>query len=160
MPTDHAVAAAIYVRISKDSEKLGLGTARQRKDCEELAREKGWTVVEVFKDDDTSASNGKARPAYQRMARGIEAGQIQDIIVWDVDRLTRTPRELEDFIDWADQHKLQFAKTGGVVDLATPHGRMNARVKGAVARDEADQQPRRQKRKLLRLAEEDKYVGP
>jgi len=39
--------AAIYVRISRDTEGTGLGVKRQRADCEALARKHGWTVVEV-----------------------------------------------------------------------------------------------------------------
>lgn len=154
------VQAALYVRISQDSEDTGLGVARQLRDCRALAEAKGWHVAEVFEDNDVSASNGKPRPAYQRMVREIEAGRIQGIVVWDVDRLTRTPRELEDVISWAERHGLHLASVGGEIDLSTPQGRMTARIKGSVARHEVEQSSRRIRRKRQELAEQGRYVGP
>lgn len=153
------IRAALYLRISKDTEDTGLGVARQRADCEALAKAKGWRVVEVFEDNDVSATSGKARPAYQRMVSEIEAGRIQGIVVWDVDRLTRTPRELEDVIEWADRHGLHLASVGGDIDLATPQGRMMARVKGVVARHETEQLARRIKRSKRQLAEQGRHRG-
>src|SRR4051794_6649419 len=129
-----ATPAAVYVRISRDSEKEGKGVARQRKDCRALARRLGWDVADVYEDNDVSASNGKPRPAFERMRTAVEAGRLKAIVVWDVDRLTRTPRELEDVIDWANEHGLKLANVGGHIDLATPTGRLTARIQGTVAR--------------------------
>lgn len=67
-------AAAVYCRISKDSDGQGLGVERQQELCEQLAEEKGWQVAEVYVDSDLSAYSGKARPAYERMLADLEAG--------------------------------------------------------------------------------------
>ncbi|MBA3293727.1 MAG: recombinase family protein [Geodermatophilaceae bacterium] len=147
------LACGIYVRISDDADGSGLGVARQLKDCTELATRKGWQVAETYCDNDVSATRGNAREEYQRMLGDIRNGRIGGLIVWDVDRLTRTPRELEDIIDLADRHGLQLACVGGELDLATPQGRLTARIKGSVARHETDQQSRRLKRKFLERAE-------
>lgn len=160
MATTTAINAGIYVRISQDAEDEGLGVARQRQDCERLAEGLGWNVVEVYEDNDISASTGKPRPAYQRMTRDIEAGAIRGVIVWDVDRLTRTPRELEDVIDWANKLGLDLANVGGEIDLSTPQGKMTARIKGAVSRHEVEQASRRIRRKNLELAEQGWHHGP
>lgn len=150
----------IYVRISSDIEGTGLGVARQRADCEALAERLGWQVVGVYEDNDVSASKGTLRPAYQRMVRDIESGQINAVIVWDVDRLTRTPRELEDVIDFAERQGLKLASVGGDIDLATEQGRMMARMKGTVARYEIEQSRRRLKRKHAELAAAGRHNGP
>lgn len=160
MTDNHGLPAAIYVRISHDAEDLGLGVARQREDCIGLADAKGWRVMQVYEDNDVSATSGKPRPAYERMVRDIEAGSIKAVVVWDVDRLTRTPRELEDVIDWAERYGLQLANAGGEIDLATPQGRMVARMKGTVARLEVEQTSRRLQRKHKELAEAGKHIGP
>jgi site-specific DNA recombinase len=144
--------AAIYVRISQDREvetgdgvkrRKGLGVERQRKDCEAKAKSKGWRVVETFTDNDVSATSKKPRPQFQRMLAAIEDGEIDAVVVWDVDRLTRKPRELEDCIDLFDRHKTDLASVGGEIDLATEQGRLMARMKGSVARYEAEQLSRR-----------------
>lgn len=137
----------------------GLGVERQREDCLELAERKGWHVVEVYQDNDVSATTGKPRPAFERMTREIEAGRIQGIVCWDVDRLTRTPRELEDLIDWADKLGLHLASVGGEIDLATPQGRMTARIKGTVARHEIEQSSGRIRRRNAQLAKQGEHRG-
>ena len=44
------VRAAIYTRISKDTEDTRLGVERQEKDCRRLCADRGWTVVDVYCD--------------------------------------------------------------------------------------------------------------
>ncbi|MCG2622703.1 recombinase family protein [Arthrobacter sp. I2-34] len=126
-------SCAVYVRISRDDEGTALGVARQLADCTAEAERRGWPVAQVFEDNDVSATKTKVRPEYARMLQAIEVGVIDAVIVWDVDRLTRTPAELERFIDLADRHRLALASIGGEVDLATPQGRLTARIKGSVA---------------------------
>lgn len=50
------------------------------------------------------------------------------VVCWHVDRLTRTPRELEDVIDLADKRGLELATISGEIDIATPTGRLIARI--------------------------------
>lgn len=139
--------AGIYARISKD-DGTALGVERQIEDCARLAIDKGWRVTERYVDNDVSATRSKARPQYQRMLTDVRAGRLDALLVWDVDRLTRTPRELEDVIDLADAHGLALASVGGEIDLATEQGRLTARLKGSVARYEAEQSSRRIRRKF------------
>jgi DNA invertase Pin-like site-specific DNA recombinase len=47
--------AAIYTRISADSNGDALGVQRQEADARRLCETRGWTVVEVFCDNDRSA---------------------------------------------------------------------------------------------------------
>ncbi|RWA22570.1 hypothetical protein MELE44368_12405 [Mycolicibacterium elephantis DSM 44368] len=132
-----------------------LAVSRQREDCLKLCERRGWTPVE-YVDNDTSASNGKRRPAYTQMLADIRAGRVGAVVAWDADRLHRQPRELEDFIDLADAHKLALATVGGDFDLSTPTGRGNARMKGVFARMEMEQKSARQKRAERQLAESGK----
>ncbi|MFF4810565.1 recombinase family protein [Micromonospora chersina] len=150
---------AIYTRISDDREGRGLGVARQEADCRDLAARRGWTVTEVFPDNDVSATAKRKRPEYERMLDAIEAGDIDAVVVWDIDRLTRRPAELEKFIDLAERHGVQLASVGGEIDLATPQGRLTARIKGSVARHEAEQIQRRIMSKVEELAADGKIAN-
>ncbi|MBO1765805.1 recombinase family protein [Allobranchiibius sp. GilTou38] len=154
-----ALRAAVYVRISED-DGSALGVRRQTDDCEALAKAKGWDVVEIFNDNDVSASKKKPRPAYERLLQAVRSGHINAIVVWDVDRLTRTPRELEDVITFADCFDLRLASVGGDIDLATEQGRLTARLKGSVARYEVEQASRRLKRKHDEIAAAGRPNGP
>ena len=138
--------AAVYLRISSDPSGQQLGVGRQREDCAKLCQVKGWTPVEYL-DNDVSASNGKKRPAYERMLTDIAEGTIGAVVAWDLDRLHRRPIELERFMELADSHRVALATVSGDVDLSTAQGRLVARMKGAVARHEIDQMKARQCRK-------------
>lgn len=145
--------AALYARISHDPLETGLGVERQIKDCTALAERRGWAVAEVFRDDDTSATSGRPRPRYLAMMDALASGRLGALVVWDVDRLTRTPRELEDVIDLAEKRGVALASVGGEIDLSTPQGQLTARIKGNVAKHEAQQLARRVKRKMAERAE-------
>lgn len=145
--------AAVYVRISSDREGSGLGVARQEEDCRALCERLGWHVAEVYPDNDVSAYSGKKRPEWDRLNADIAAGQVDAIACWHVDRLTRSPRELEDVIDLHDQQGIQLATCTGDIDLSTPTGRFIARALGAAARHEAEHKSERQRRQLRQAAE-------
>jgi site-specific DNA recombinase len=148
-----AVAAGIYCRISKDRAGDELGVDRQREDCERLAAKNGWTVAEVFVDDDLSAYSGKARPSYDRLLEAIKAGTVGAVVAWHPDRLHRSPRELEGFIDLVTASGAAVATVqAGELDLSTASGRMTARVVGAVARHESEQKSERLRRQREQMA--------
>lgn len=153
--------AAIYARISRDDgTERGLGVARQEADCRTLAAERGWEVAQVFTDNDKSAYSGRPRPQYLAMLAAMERGEIGAVVAWHPDRLQRSPRELEDFIDAVEAAGVEVATVrAGVVDLSTAAGRMTARVVGAVARHESEQKSERQRRKARELAEAGKLGG-
>ena len=116
--------AALYVRISSDPSGERVGVSRQLEQCRALAERRGWTVVDVYEDDDLSAYSGKRRPAYERMLEDIRAGRINAVIAWHTDRLYRRLRDLLDFTSLAETHSIEIATvTAGDVDLSTPTGR-------------------------------------
>ena len=146
--------AAIYCRISKDREADGLGVERQRRDCEALAGRLGWTVSATYTDDDFSAYSGKPRPAYRDLLAAIEAGTVGAVLAWHPDRLHRSPRELEGFIDLVERHGTAVQTvTAGAYDLTSPTGRMQARIVGNVARFESEHKSERLRRKMDELAD-------
>ena len=138
--------AAIYCRISKDIAGTGLGVERQEALCQNLAREKGWKVAQVYTDNDLSAFNGQGRPAYERMVSDLESGTIDAVLVVDQDRLTRHPMQLEGFITLADRLGVPLANVSGDIDLASSDGRFRARILGAVARQESEKKSERLRR--------------
>ncbi|HEY1531935.1 MAG TPA: recombinase family protein [Galbitalea sp.] len=143
--------AAIYTRIS-DDDGSAKGVARQEVDCRAEAERRGWEVATVYQDNDVSATRSKVRPSYQRMLTDIRAGIVDALIVWDIDRLTRTPREIEDMLDLADQTGLVLVNVTGSGDFGTDDGRMMLRIKGAFAKREVEQSAKRLRRKLLEKA--------
>jgi DNA invertase Pin-like site-specific DNA recombinase len=138
------MTTAIYLRQSLDRDHDKVSIDYQREQLHKLCSKRGWTDPVQYLDRSVSASKG-TRPAYAELCRDIAAGTIARVLVWDMDRLHRQPRELEDFIDLADTHHVELANVAGDVDLSTPSGRLFARVTGSVAKYEVEQKSKRQK---------------
>jgi site-specific DNA recombinase len=135
---------AIYLRQSLDRDLTKVGIDYQREHLHKLCAAKGWDEPVEYVDRNVSATAGR-REAYEDLCEDIRNGVIGKVAVWDMDRLHRQPRELEDFIDLAEKHGVEMANVGGDVDLSTPSGRMFARMKGTVAKYEVEQKSARQK---------------
>lgn len=157
---DRPLAAAIYARISDDREGDALGVTRQVEDCRALAERRGWRVAGEYIDNDVSAYSGKHRPEYRRLLEDMGQGRVDAVIVWHLDRLHRSPKELEEFFDVAGNAGIaDMGTVTGDVNLATSDGQFHARIMGAVARKESDDKSRRIRRKHLELAEAGKVAG-
>jgi site-specific DNA recombinase len=140
------------VRISSYPTGAGLGMARQEEDCRELCQRLGWPVFQMYRDNDVSAYSGRPRPAWRQLLADIDAGLADAVVCWHVDRLTRSPRELEEVIDLHDKRGIALATVTGELDLSTPTGRMLARMLGAAARHEAEHKAERHRRAGLQKA--------
>jgi site-specific DNA recombinase len=182
---DTQVRARVYLRISDadvwNGEKDTAGVDNQLPPCLALAERKGWQVDprpfeqggDVYIDNDVSASysmkrpgkkrSGKKRSAYDALIRAAiadaEAGRETGVIGWDADRITRDPRENEDFIDMAEDYGIQLAIVTGEHDLSTSGGRLHFRIKGAIARHESEHRAERVALKHSELRAAGKYWG-
>lgn len=151
------IAAAIYLRVSLDAKNDRLAVDRQREDCQRIAQERGWKVAREYVDNSISASDkNKRRPEYDRMVDDYRAGRFAALVCYDLDRLTRQPRQLEDWIDLAEENGLLLVTANGEADLTTDGGRLFARIKASVARAEVERKSARQKRALQQRADKGK----
>jgi site-specific DNA recombinase len=148
-------AAAIYARISSDQDGTTLGVQRQLEDCRRLAADLGWPVGDEYVDNDLSAYSGKRRPEYERMLSDLADGSRDAVLIYHVDRLTRRPIELEQFLDVLTAAKVRHVRfvAGGDLDVGNGDGLMVLRMLLAVAANESATKSRRVKRKMLQNAE-------
>lgn len=156
------VRAVLYLRQSLDATGDQLAVQRQREACQRIARERGWTVAGEYVDNSISASDRrKVRPGYDRLVADYAADRFDAIIVWDLDRLTRQPRQLEDWIDAAEGRGLRLVTANGEADLTTDGGRMYARIKAAVAKGEVERKGARQRAAAAQRADQGRPpLGP
>lgn len=132
--------AAIYCRLSQDRTGAGVVVERQERECRDLANSLQWEVARVYVDNDVSAYRKKSRPQYCELLACVEAGQIDAVLAWHTDRLHRSPKELESYIDVCEPRGVVTRTVrAGELDLSTASGRMVARQLGAVARYESEQ---------------------
>ena len=103
--------AAIYTRISTlDSEGEETSTARQEEDCRRYASERKWRVVETFTDVGLSGWNKKVhRPGLEAMLTSVRSGQVDMVVIYKLDRLTRRVLHLLDIVRILEDSKCGFA---------------------------------------------------
>ncbi|WP_207346413.1 recombinase family protein [Arthrobacter sp. E3] len=137
---------AIYTRQSQDKGGDAAGVDRQEKACRKMVDAKELGPVTLFSDNDKSASNGKARPEFERLVSAIESGSITAVIVFHLDRLTRTIRDLTRIIEAGKKHRVNIACVHGVsLDLGDPTGVAVATILTAIAAMEVQHKGTRQK---------------
>lgn len=137
-----------YERISDDQEDeetgdRGAGVNRQRDAIEKLCayRTSGasvWTIHRHYTDNDISAYKDIVRPEFENLLADLAAGIIEGIVVYDLDRLARRPKDLERVIEVYEKaaqagRKLSFATSHDNIDLSSPDGLTLARVMVAFA---------------------------
>jgi DNA invertase Pin-like site-specific DNA recombinase len=117
------VVTAAYVRLSRFLPDQ-TSTQRQATDCRKLAEVRGWGDVEVFEDLDVSAFvEGVRRPAYERMLGEIQAGRVEHVVVWKIDRISRRLVGFMRFQAICDQRGVSVASVSDPYDTSTPIGR-------------------------------------
>lgn len=95
MPPEKALlSAAVYDRVSKDKRRDARSIAEQKVANITECDENGWTVTEVFTDNDRSASRfaRKARPDWERLVEALTGGAFDVLVLWEP---SRGDRELD-----------------------------------------------------------------
>jgi len=151
---------AVYARISDDQFDTAAGVGRQTADGRTRGAALGATEMIDYTENDTSAYKRRKvtitdeygdrrqawrvmRPRWAEMMRAIRAGEIQAVIVYDLDRLCRDPRDLEDAIETAEYHGVRWEDITGGIDLNSADGRSWARMRATMARKASDDTARR-----------------
>ena len=94
-PTRTKVRCAVYTRKSSEEglEQEFNSLDAQREACEAYItsqKHEGWTILSTFYDDGAYSGGTMDRPALQRLLDDIRAGKVDVVVVYKVDRLTRS----------------------------------------------------------------------
>ena len=143
----------IYTRLSEDRDGTQTATERQAADCRALAARHGWEVGEVYEDTDLSGyKRGIVRPDYERMLTDLEAGRIEAIVVWKLDRLTRQPGQFERVVEVCERVGARIHSVHESADMTSPAGLAMLRVGMAFANMESQTMSLRIRRQRLEAA--------
>jgi site-specific DNA recombinase len=152
---------AIYARISQDRTGAGVKVEDQIADCRGLAERLGLVVDEnlIFTDNDLSAHRGKKRrDGYLALLAALRAGQVSAVLCTHADRLHRSVRELEGYIE-ASGDVPTHQVMAGPLDLATASGKRNARLAAVIAEGEVDQAIERMRAARRHKVERGEWTG-
>lgn len=133
MTTKRPIRCAIYTR--KSSEE-GLDQSfnslhAQREACEAyIASQKheGWHAVSTHYDDGGFSGGSMERPALQSLLSDIAAGKVNTVVVYKVDRLTRSLADFAKIIEVFDAKGVSFVSVTQQFNTTTSMGRLTLNV--------------------------------
>lgn len=144
---------ACYVRVSS----VGQNEKGQKAAIEEWIKAHGLKDVEYFIDKKTG--DNLDRPAFKRMEAAIFAGKVSAVVVWKLDRLSRSLRDgINTLADWCERG-IRIVSVTQQLDFSGPIGKLLASVFFAIA--ELEQETRRE-RQAVGIANAKKngiYIG-
>ncbi|WP_414463540.1 recombinase family protein [Hyphomicrobium sp. DY-1] len=123
------VRCAIYTRKSSDEglEKEFNSLDAQREACEAFIKSQkhaGWIAVSDLYDDGGLSGGTMERPALQRLLADIKAGKVQIVVVYKVDRLTRSLADFAKIVDIFDEQGASFVSVTQQFNTTTSMGRL------------------------------------
>src|SRR6266851_1600776 len=158
-PKPPGPTAALYTRISRDDDGERLGVQRQEEDLRREAKRRGATVRAVFEDNDLSGSGKVQRPAFDQLIRAIESGDVDLVLAWDLDRLSRGMKPFVRLYEACEKAGIVVAWLGGQANFATGEGLLELEIRASFAREELRKIRKRIQRKHQQLADTGKSAG-
>ena len=113
MEEQKKVRCAIYTRKSTDEgldKEFNTLEAQREAGANYILSQKhqGWVLLEERYDDGGFSGGNINRPALKRLIHDVEAGKIDMIVVYKIDRLTRSLADFSKLIEVLDKHKCSF----------------------------------------------------
>lgn len=124
---------AIYTR--KSSEE-GLDQSFNSLDAQREAGEayvksqahEGWKLIPTFYDDGGYSGGSMERPALQRMLDDVDCGRIDVVVVYKIDRLTRSLADFARIVERFDAHEVSFVSVTQSFNTTSSMGRLTLNV--------------------------------
>jgi site-specific DNA recombinase len=130
---------AIYVRVSTEEQATeGFSVRAQEQKLKEYANVKDWSVFNIYLDEGISGKNITERPAINKMIADIKAGHVKNVLVFKLDRLTRSVADLVFLIDLFKENNCDFNSLTESIDTSTASGRMFIKIIGIFAEFERE----------------------
>jgi len=130
---------AIYVRVSTEEQaQEGFSIRGQEQKLKDYARVKDWSIYNIYIDEGISGKNITDRPAINKMITDIKNGHIKNVVVFKIDRITRSTGDLAYLIDLFSKHGCSFNSLTESIDTQTPSGRMFIKMIGIFAEFERE----------------------
>ena len=158
------IRAALYCR--KSSEE-GLDQAfnslhAQRESCLNYVRSQaheGWLALDDQYDDPGFSGGTLERPALQRLLRDVEAGKVDAVICYRIDRLTRSLTDFARLVDVFERQNISLVSITEHFNTATSIGRLNLHVIMSFAQYERELAGERIRDKFLASRKRGLWMG-
>lgn len=127
------VRCAVYTRKSSEH-NLDLefnSLDAQREACEAYVKSQvheGWTLIPDHYDDGGISGGSLNRPDLQRLLSDIRAGRVDIVVVYKVDRLTRSLIDFAKLVELFDVHQVSFVSITQAFNTTSSMGRLTLNI--------------------------------
>lgn len=123
------IKCAVYTRKSTDEglEKEFNTLEAQRKAGENYVKSQkhqGWVLIKEHYDDGGFSGGNMNRPSLKRLLQDVEAGKVNMIVVYKIDRLTRSLTDFSKMVDVFDKYHCSFVSVTQNFNTADSMGRL------------------------------------
>lgn len=159
-----SVRCAIYTRVSTDQ---GLDQDFNSLDAQCEASQAyiksqahaGWTLLKTKYDDGGFSGGNTDRPALQRLLEDVRGGKIDIIVVYKVDRLTRSLADFAKLVELFDRQNVSFVSVTQQFNTTTSMGRLTLNVLLSFAQFEREVTSERIRDKIAASKRKGLWVG-
>jgi len=124
---------AIYARVSTDKQAVDM----QLSELRDFIKRSGWKTYKKYIDEGYTGANTK-RPAFSEMMADANKKMFDILLVWKLDRLSRSLKDLINTLDELGSLGIDFISYDNQLNTSTPAGKLTFQIIGAVAEFEKD----------------------
>jgi len=155
---------AIYTRKSSEEglEQNFNSLDAQREACEAFIasqKHEGWQVLPELYDDGGFSGATMERPALQRLLLDVTAGKIDVVVVYKVDRLTRSLSDFAKIVETFDQRKVSFVSVTQQFNTTSSMGRLTLNILLSFAQFEREVTSERIRDKIAASKKKGMWMG-
>ena len=155
---------AIYTRKSTEHglEQEFNSLDAQREACEAYIKSQasqGWKTLPQHYDDPAYSGGNLDRPALKKLLRDIEAGRIDVVVVYKIDRLTRSLADFAKLVETFDARSISFVAVTQQFNTTTSMGRLTLNVLLSFAQFERELASERVRDKVAASRKKGKWTG-
>ena len=153
------VIAGLYPRVStEDQSRFGHSLDEQEDRLKKLCEFKGYEIYKVYREEGVSAKNTN-RPKFKEMIQDMKDGKINKIIVYKLDRLTRSIKDLETICTLLEEYHCDLESVAEEINTGNANGKFFIRMLTILAQLEIERTSERTKFGLIGAAKKGHISG-